>query len=131
MSISTEASANICPNLTGLIDRTVIETVIEDEGEVPSWDDVGPVPGPSAAITAEFARRFRLTACWREIDSNPRFLREKATKTSEKVLIAPTQETWIGGVSTRQVDNLRRRWAVRDQQVAGFQALQADRNHPK
>src|SRR5690242_15119444 len=42
---------------------------------------------------------------WREMDSNPGFLREKATKTSEKVLIAPTQETWIGGVSTRQVDN--------------------------
>jgi hypothetical protein len=46
------------------------------------------------------------TRRWREIDSNPGFLREKATKTSEKVLIAPTQETWIGGVSTRQVDNL-------------------------
>jgi hypothetical protein len=65
------------------------------------------------------------------MDSNPGFRREKATKTSEKVLIAPTQETWIGGVSTRQVDNLGRRWAVRDQQVAGFQALQADRNRPK
>ena len=27
-------------------------------------------------------------------------------KTSEKALVAVTQESWIGGVSTRRVDNL-------------------------
>jgi len=31
MSISTEASAKILPNFTGLIDSTVIETVLEGE----------------------------------------------------------------------------------------------------
>jgi hypothetical protein len=46
MSISTEASAKIRPNLTGLIDRTVIETVLEDEGGVPSSPDVSAMASP-------------------------------------------------------------------------------------
>jgi hypothetical protein len=32
MSTSTEASAKILPNFTGLIERSVIETVLEEDG---------------------------------------------------------------------------------------------------
>ena len=56
----------------------------------------------------------------------PPFL--EARKSSEKALIAVIQEAWIGGVSTRRVDDLvQAMGAVRDQQVAGLQAVQGDR----
>jgi hypothetical protein len=45
MSISTEAGAKIRPNLTGLIDRTVIETVLKDEGAA-SAPDVSAMASP-------------------------------------------------------------------------------------
>jgi hypothetical protein len=52
----------------------------------------------------------------------PPFL--EARKSSEKALIAVIQEAWIGGVSTRRVDDLVQAGAVGDQQVVGFQAVQ-------
>ena len=48
----------------------------------------------------------------------PPFL--EARKVSEKALIAVIQEAWIGGVSTRRVDELVQAMGLeRDQQVAG------------
>src|SRR6187431_2294560 len=41
----------------------------------------------------------------------PPFL--EARKGSEKALVAVIQEAWIGGVSTRRVDDLVRRWGFR------------------
>jgi transposase-like protein len=60
----------------------------------------------------------------------PPFL--EARKSSEKALIAVIQEAWIGGVSTRRVDAAGRRsgagdGVIRDQQVAGLQAVPRDR----
>ena len=53
----------------------------------------------------------------------PPFL--EARNSSEKALIAVVQEAWIGGVSTRRVDDLVQAMGViGDQQVAGFQTVQ-------
>ena len=52
----------------------------------------------------------------------PPFL--EARKSSEKALIAAIQEAWIGGVSTRRVDDLVQAMGLSgEQQVAGFQAV--------
>jgi putative transposase len=55
----------------------------------------------------------------------PPFL--EARKVSEKALVAVIQEAWIGGVSTRRVRLGASDGPERDQQVAGFQALQGYR----
>ena len=56
----------------------------------------------------------------------PPFL--EARKTSEKALVAVIQEAWIGGVSTRRVDDLVQAMGlVRHQQEHGQQAVQGHR----
>jgi hypothetical protein len=44
---STEVSANMRPKFTGLTDRTVIETLLEDEGSALS-PDVSAIASPAA-----------------------------------------------------------------------------------
>jgi len=51
----------------------------------------------------------------------PGFLEPR--RTSEKALVAVIQEAWIGGVSTRRVDDLVH-GAHRDQQEHGVEAVQ-------
>src|SRR5215210_2469074 len=56
----------------------------------------------------------------------PPFL--EARKTSEKALVAVIQEAWIGGVSTRKVDDLVQAMGLhRHLQEPGLKALQGDR----
>src|SRR6476661_4124414 len=51
----------------------------------------------------------------------------EAHKSSDKALIAVIQEAWIGGVSTRRIDDLVQAiGADPDQQVVGLQAVQKD-----
>jgi hypothetical protein len=55
----------------------------------------------------------------------PPFLEPR--KVSERALVAVIQEAWIGGVSTRRSTRSCRRWAWRDRQEHGLQAVQGDR----
>ena len=55
----------------------------------------------------------------------PPFLEPR--KMSEKALVAVIQEAWIGGVSTRRVDDLVQAMGLSDIQEHGLQALQGHR----
>ena len=55
----------------------------------------------------------------------PPFLEPR--KTAEKALVTVIQEAWIGGVSTRRVDELVSDGAVRHLEEPGLEALQGHR----